>query len=71
MRLAAVSESGRQLACDLCHRIVIAPSPRAYGNRYWPAFYFVDKPGRIRHVHFGEGDYDGSGAVFRDLLAAP
>jgi thiol-disulfide isomerase/thioredoxin len=44
---------------------------RAYGNRYWPAFYFVDKAGRIRHVHFGEGDYDGSEAVIRDLLAEP
>jgi cytochrome c biogenesis protein CcdA/thiol-disulfide isomerase/thioredoxin len=43
----------------------------AYGNRYWPAFYFVDKSGRIRHVHFGEGDYDGSEAVIRALLAEP
>ena len=44
---------------------------RAYGNRYWPAFYFVDKSGTIRHVHFGEGDYDGSEAVIRELLAEP
>jgi cytochrome c biogenesis protein CcdA/thiol-disulfide isomerase/thioredoxin len=43
----------------------------AYGNRYWPAFYFVDRDGRIRHTHFGEGDYDGSEAVIRSLLAAP
>ena len=41
----------------------------AYRNSYWPAFYFVDKAGRIRHVHFGEGDYDGSEAVIRELLA--
>jgi len=41
----------------------------AYRNSYWPAFYFVDRAGRIRHVHFGEGDYDGSEAVIRELLA--
>lgn len=41
----------------------------AYRNSYWPAFYFVDKAGRVRHVHFGEGDYDGSEAVIRGLLA--
>jgi hypothetical protein len=44
---------------------------RAYRNTYWPAFYFVDKAGQIRHVHFGEGDYDGSEAVIRELLAQP
>jgi cytochrome c biogenesis protein CcdA/thiol-disulfide isomerase/thioredoxin len=43
----------------------------AYRNSYWPAFYFVDKAGTIRHVHFGEGDYDGSEAVIRELLAEP
>jgi cytochrome c biogenesis protein CcdA/thiol-disulfide isomerase/thioredoxin len=43
----------------------------AYRNSYWPAFYFVDKAGLIRHVHFGEGDYDGSEAVIRELLAEP
>ena len=41
----------------------------AYRNSYWPAFYFVDRSGRIRHVHFGEGDYDGSEQVIRELLA--
>ena len=44
---------------------------RAYGNHYWPAFYFVDRTGRIRHVHAGEGDYEGSEAVLRELLAEP
>ncbi len=41
----------------------------AYSNVYWPAFYFIDKQGVIRHEHFGEGDYDGSEAVIRELLA--
>jgi cytochrome c biogenesis protein CcdA/thiol-disulfide isomerase/thioredoxin len=44
---------------------------RAYGNHYWPAFYFVDRAGRIRHIHVGEGDYDGSEAVIQALLAEP
>jgi thiol-disulfide isomerase/thioredoxin len=43
----------------------------AYHNRYWPAFYFIDKQGHIRHTHWGEGDYAGSEQVIRQLLAAP
>jgi thiol-disulfide isomerase/thioredoxin len=27
---------------------------RAYNNRYWPAFYFVDRTGKIRATHAGE-----------------
>jgi cytochrome c biogenesis protein CcdA/thiol-disulfide isomerase/thioredoxin len=42
----------------------------AYANSYWPAFYFIDKTGQIRHTHFGEGDYAGSEQVIRQLLAA-
>jgi cytochrome c biogenesis protein CcdA/thiol-disulfide isomerase/thioredoxin len=40
----------------------------AYRNGYWPAFYFIDRAGEIRHVHVGEGDYDGSEQVIRELL---
>jgi cytochrome c biogenesis protein CcdA/thiol-disulfide isomerase/thioredoxin len=42
---------------------------RAFGNQYWPAHYFIDAQGRIRHHHFGEGDYDGSEKVIQQLLA--
>ena len=42
---------------------------RAFGNEYWPAHYFIDAEGRIRHHHFGEGDYDGSERVIQQLLA--
>jgi cytochrome c biogenesis protein CcdA/thiol-disulfide isomerase/thioredoxin len=42
---------------------------RAFRNEYWPAHYFIDAEGRIRHHHFGEGDYAGSEDVIRQLLA--
>jgi peroxiredoxin len=42
---------------------------RAYRNRYWPTLYFIDKAGRIRHVHIGEGDYEQSEQIIRALLA--
>ena len=40
----------------------------AWGNRYWPAKYFVDRRGRLRYVHVGEGDYEESERVIRLLL---
>ena len=40
----------------------------AFGNQYWPAEYLVDASGDIRHVTFGEGDYDGTESVIRQLL---
>jgi len=42
---------------------------RAFGNEYWPALYFIDVQGRIRHHHFGEGDYAQSERVIQELLA--
>ena len=42
---------------------------RAFDNQYWPAHYFIDAQGRIRHHHFGEGDYDGAERVIQQLLA--
>ncbi|HET6956369.1 MAG TPA: cytochrome c biogenesis protein DipZ [Vicinamibacterales bacterium] len=41
---------------------------RAFKNEYWPAHYFIDATGRIRHHHFGEGDYGGSERVIQQLL---
>ena len=41
---------------------------RAFRNNYWPALYFVDAQGRIRHQHFGEGAYDQSEMVIQMLL---
>ena len=42
---------------------------RAFDNRYWPAHYFFDAAGRLRHTHFGEGKYMESEAVIQQLLA--
>jgi len=42
---------------------------RAFENEYWPAHYFIDAKGQIRHHHFGEGDYDESEQVIQQLLA--
>jgi thiol-disulfide isomerase/thioredoxin len=43
---------------------------RAFGNRYWPALYFADADGQIRHHRFGEGEYEYSERVIQLLLAA-
>jgi hypothetical protein len=42
---------------------------QAFNNHYWPALYFVDMQGRIRHHRFGEGDYQESERVLQMLLA--
>ena len=42
---------------------------RAFDNEYWPAHYFIDAEGHIRHHHFGEGEYDQSERVIQQLLA--
>ena len=41
----------------------------ALKNNYWPAHYFIDAQGRIRYFHHGEGEYDVSERVIRQLLA--
>jgi thiol-disulfide isomerase/thioredoxin len=42
---------------------------RAFRNQYWPALYFIDAQGRVRHRHFGEGSYDQSEMIIQALLA--
>ena len=40
----------------------------AYQNEYWPADYFIDSRGQVRHTQFGEGDYKQDEAAVRELL---
>jgi cytochrome c biogenesis protein CcdA/thiol-disulfide isomerase/thioredoxin len=40
-----------------------------YANQYWPAEYLIDRTGRVRHTHFGEGEYPQTEALIRRLLA--
>ena len=41
----------------------------AFNNRFWPAKYLIDKDGYIRYTHFGEGAYQETEQVIRELLA--
>jgi hypothetical protein len=41
----------------------------AFGNQYWPALYFADTSGQLRHHYFGEGEYAQSEMVIQQLLA--
>ncbi|MDD5155384.1 MAG: cytochrome c biogenesis protein DipZ [Candidatus Omnitrophica bacterium] len=41
---------------------------RAFDNSYWPADYLIDAKGRIRSVHFGEGNYEETERNIRALL---
>jgi thiol-disulfide isomerase/thioredoxin len=42
---------------------------RAFNNEYWPALYFADERGHIRHQVFGEGQYQQSEVIIQRLLA--
>jgi cytochrome c biogenesis protein CcdA/thiol-disulfide isomerase/thioredoxin len=41
----------------------------AFKNRYWPGHHFVDRQGRVRRVHYGETDFEGSEIFIRELLS--
>ena len=39
-----------------------------YRNRYWPAHYLIDAQGIVRHISFGEGNYEATERMIRELL---
>ncbi|HYG06394.1 MAG TPA: redoxin domain-containing protein [Stenotrophomonas sp.] len=61
----AVRQSGVDypVAMDNHHRIW-----DALDNQYWPALYFVDARGHVRHLKVGEGDYATSERILQQLL---
>jgi cytochrome c biogenesis protein CcdA/thiol-disulfide isomerase/thioredoxin len=42
----------------------------AWHNQYWPAKYLIDRKGRVRYYHFGEGEYAATEEAIRTLLGA-
>jgi hypothetical protein len=40
----------------------------AYQARYWPSLFLIDKRGRLRYTHIGEGAYGETEQAIRDLL---
>jgi thiol-disulfide isomerase/thioredoxin len=62
-RAAKDMRVGYPIAIDNDHAIW-----RAFKNEYWPALYFVDARGHIRHHHFGEGEYEQSEMIIQRLL---
>ena len=40
----------------------------AYANEYWPAKYLIDRAGRVRYFHFGEGEYGETERQIRMFL---
>lgn len=40
----------------------------AYKNQFWPAKYLIDKDGKVRYTHFGEGMYDETEGAIQALL---
>ncbi|HMO00569.1 MAG TPA: cytochrome c biogenesis protein CcdA [Miltoncostaeaceae bacterium] len=43
----------------------------AFGTRYWPTTYLIDRDGHVRDLHIGEGDEAGTERIIRRLLAVP
>jgi cytochrome c biogenesis protein CcdA/thiol-disulfide isomerase/thioredoxin len=40
----------------------------AYGNQYWPGTYLIDREGKVRRYHGGEGQYKETETAIRQLL---
>jgi hypothetical protein len=56
---------------DIRHPVVLDDGYEvwdAFANHYWPALYFVDREGRIRDHHFGEGRYEHPERQIQRLL---
>ena len=41
-----------------------------YANQYWPAKYLIDRSGRVRYYHYGEGEYEETERQIRRYLGS-
>ena len=67
--LPTVTERVRQLGID--YPVAVDSDYGVWGdfaNQYWPAVYVADADGRLRHHHFGEGEYAMTEMVIQELL---
>ena len=62
----AVREHGLEYPVGLDNDFV---AWNAYGNRYWPTMYLIDRVGQIRYTQIGEGNYRSTETAIRTLLA--
>jgi thiol-disulfide isomerase/thioredoxin len=62
----AVREHGLEYPVGLDNDFV---AWKAYGNRYWPIMYLIDRAGQIRYMRIGEGNYGRTETAIRTLLA--
>jgi hypothetical protein len=67
---ALVAEAVKRIG--ISHPVVLDPDLevwRRYGNRGWPARYLFDGEQRLRHLHYGEGEYRATELAIQELLA--
>ncbi|MEX2194415.1 MAG: hypothetical protein WD844_03940 [Thermoleophilaceae bacterium] len=56
---------------EIEHPVVLDPELvlwREYGNKGWPARYLFGPDGKLRYIHYGEGDYEQAELAIRDTL---
>ena len=59
-------------ALGIEHPVVLDPDLevwRLYGNRGWPGRFLFDRKGRLRYMHYGEGDYGDAERAIAEVLA--
>jgi hypothetical protein len=58
-------------ALGIRHPVVLDPDLavwRLYGNRGWPGRFLFDRDGRLRYIHYGEGDYEDAERAIAEVL---
>jgi hypothetical protein len=56
---------------EIPYPVVLDPAAgvwRRYGNKGWPGRFLFDRRARLRHVHFGEGEYVDTELAIQEVL---